>query len=114
MTREVDLIEEVARIHGLDKLPTTLPSRSSAVGRLTPGQRLRRRLEDVLRDRGLYETVSYSLVAPGTLSRLRLEDAAELRAHQSAERGAERDPPDAAPGPAGRRAPTTPRTAATR
>ncbi len=74
--REVDLIEEVARIHGLDKLPTTLPSRSSAVGRLTPGQRLRRRLEDVLRDRGLYETVSYSLVAPGTLARLRLEDAA--------------------------------------
>ncbi len=77
--READLIEEVARIHGLDKLPTTLPSRRDAVGRLTDAQRLRRRLEDVLRDRGLYETVSYSFIAPEALSRLRLDDVPALR-----------------------------------
>jgi phenylalanyl-tRNA synthetase beta chain len=70
--READLIEEVARVHGLDKLPTTLPARRAAVGRLTPSQRLRRRVEDLLRDRGLYECISYAFVAPRALEALRL------------------------------------------
>ncbi|TMK64767.1 MAG: phenylalanine--tRNA ligase subunit beta [Actinobacteria bacterium] len=74
--REVDLIEEVGRVYGLDRLPATLPARRRAVGRLTPAQRLRRRLEDALRDRGLVEAVSYSFVAPGTLARLRLPEEA--------------------------------------
>jgi phenylalanyl-tRNA synthetase beta chain len=77
--READLIEEVARIHGLDKLPTTLPARSDAIGRLTPSQRLRRRLEDLLRDRGLLEAVSYSFTSPEALRRLRLAEAEVLR-----------------------------------
>jgi phenylalanyl-tRNA synthetase beta chain len=77
--REVDLIEEVARIHGLDKLPTTLPAREHAVGRLTPKQRLRRRLEDALRDRGLHEAVSYSFTSPAVLATLRLGDEGLLR-----------------------------------
>ncbi|HEX2126816.1 MAG TPA: phenylalanine--tRNA ligase subunit beta, partial [Thermoleophilaceae bacterium] len=77
--READLIEEVARIHGLDKLPTTLPARRLAVGRLTYSQRLRRRLEDLMRDRGLDECISYSFTSPRTLERLRLGDAPVLR-----------------------------------
>jgi phenylalanyl-tRNA synthetase beta chain len=77
--READLIEEVARIHGLDRLPTTLPARRHAVGRLTPDQRLRRRLEDALRDRGLDECVSYSFTAPEKIERLRLADVPLLR-----------------------------------
>jgi phenylalanyl-tRNA synthetase beta chain len=76
--READLIEEVARIHGLDKLPTTLPARRGAIGRLTPSQRLRRRLEDLLRDRGLDECISYSFTSPGALERLRLADVPVL------------------------------------
>jgi phenylalanyl-tRNA synthetase beta chain len=77
--READLIEEVARIHGLDKLPTTLPARRRAVGRLSPDQRLRRRLEDALRDRGLDECISYSFTAPEKLERLRIGDVPVLR-----------------------------------
>ena len=76
--READLIEEVARVYGLDKLPTTLPARERAVGRLTHGQRLRRRLEDALRDRGLDEIVAWSFTAPETLARLRLGDEPAL------------------------------------
>ncbi len=77
--READLIEEVARIHGLDKLPTTLPAREGAVGRLTHGQRLRRRIEDLLRDRGLHECIAYSFTSPEALRRLRLPDEPVLR-----------------------------------
>ena len=77
--READLIEEVARIHGLDKLPTTLPAREQAVGRLTGSQPLRRRLEDLLRDRGLLEAISYSFTSPEALGRLRLTDIEPLR-----------------------------------
>jgi phenylalanyl-tRNA synthetase beta chain len=77
--READLVEEVARIHGLDKLPITLPARRHAVGRLSTAQRVRRRLEDALRDRGVSEAVAYSFTAPETLERLRLEDVPLLR-----------------------------------
>jgi phenylalanyl-tRNA synthetase beta chain len=77
--READLIEEVARIHGLDKLPTTLPARGEAIGRLSGSQPLRRRLEDLLRARGLLETISYSFTSPETLARLRITDMEPLR-----------------------------------
>jgi phenylalanyl-tRNA synthetase beta chain len=77
--READLIEEVARIHGLDKLPITLPARRRAVGRLTSEQRLRRRVEDALRDRGVSEVVAYSFTSPEALEKLRLADVPVLR-----------------------------------
>ncbi|HYI79690.1 MAG TPA: phenylalanine--tRNA ligase subunit beta [Thermoleophilaceae bacterium] len=70
--READLVEEIARIYGLDKLPTTLPARERAIGRLTHPQQLRRRLEDALRDRGMDEIVGWSFTAPATLEKLRL------------------------------------------
>jgi phenylalanyl-tRNA synthetase beta chain len=77
--READLVEEVARIHGLDKLPITLPARRRAIGRLSAPQRVRRRVEDALRDRGLSEVVAYSFTAPETLEKLRLADVPLLR-----------------------------------
>ena len=72
VTREADLIEEVARIWGLDKLPATLPSRRGATGRLEPEQRARRRLEDELAGVGLSEAVGWSFAAPDLIDRLRL------------------------------------------
>jgi len=73
VTREADLIEEVARLHGVnDQLPATLPSRRGAVGVLSVAQRLRRRAEDALAGRGLLEIVGWSFEAPSLDDRLRL------------------------------------------
>jgi phenylalanyl-tRNA synthetase beta chain len=75
VTREVDLIEEVGRIHGYAKnLPATLPATSSQAGRLTREQRLRRRAEDTMRDLGFDAVVDLSLTDPGVPSRLRIPD----------------------------------------
>jgi phenylalanyl-tRNA synthetase beta chain len=73
VTREADLVEEVGRIWGLDKLPVTLPSRRGVSGRLEPAQRLRRRAEDALASRGLYEILGWSFTPPGVPERLGLE-----------------------------------------
>jgi phenylalanyl-tRNA synthetase beta chain len=73
VTREADLIEEVARLHGVnDQLPATLPSRRGAIGVLTAAQRLRRRAEDALAGRGLREIVGWSFQSPDLDDRLRL------------------------------------------
>ncbi len=72
VTRPVDLIEEVARIDGLDRLPATLPPRNGATGRLTHAQGLTRRLEDALAARGLSEIAGWSFTDPAILDRLRL------------------------------------------
>jgi phenylalanyl-tRNA synthetase beta chain len=81
VTREVDLIEEVGRIHGYAKnLAGTLPSTSGQGGRLTREQRLRRRAEDAMRDLGFDAIVSLSLTDPGTPGRLRIPDD-DVRAH---------------------------------
>ncbi len=74
VTREVDLIEEVARVHGLDEhLPSTLPGSAAAgAGGLSRPQRLRRRAEDAMRDLGFDEVVGWSFTDPGEAGRLRI------------------------------------------
>jgi phenylalanyl-tRNA synthetase beta chain len=79
VTREIDLIEEVARIDGLERLPATLPARRGAAGKLTHAQRVRRAAEDALVGRGLYEVVGWSFTDPELLDRLLLPSEHELR-----------------------------------
>ncbi|MDX6660125.1 MAG: phenylalanyl-tRNA synthetase beta chain, partial [Solirubrobacteraceae bacterium] len=72
VTREADLIEEVARIDGVDRLPATLPARQDAGGSLTAEQRARRRVEDALTGHGLLEVMGWSFQSPAMADRLRL------------------------------------------
>jgi phenylalanyl-tRNA synthetase beta chain len=66
VTREVDLVEEVARFR-LSEIPFTLPRRDAMFGRLTPEQRLRRQVEDVLVGAGYAEAYTPTFVADGDL-----------------------------------------------
>jgi phenylalanyl-tRNA synthetase beta chain len=79
VTREADVIEEVARLYGLEHLPATLPARRAAVGRLPRPQKLRRRVQDVLADRGLNEIAGWSMVSPDVAARLRIPGEPALR-----------------------------------
>ncbi|HSI79452.1 MAG TPA: phenylalanine--tRNA ligase subunit beta [Solirubrobacterales bacterium] len=74
VTREADLVEEVGRLHGFDRLPRTLPEHADRVGGLSREQALRRRAEDAMRDLGACEIVSWSLAAPDLPDRLRLPE----------------------------------------
>ena len=81
VAREVDLIEEVARLHGLDRLPRTLPDGGGRRGGLAREQRLRRRVEDAMCDLGFDQVMSWGLVAPQLFDDLRLPpDDARRRA----------------------------------
>lgn len=60
VTREIDVVEEVARAI-LERVPHTMPLRRHVQGRLTKEQRLRRLVEDVLVGIGLSEAYTWSL-----------------------------------------------------
>ena len=89
--READLIEEVARIHGLDNFPATpagAPARRRAGSRTSSASR--RRLEDALRDRGLTETISWSFTRPRDHGGAAARRRAAAAPGQPAQRGPER------------------------
>ncbi|MBD2344808.1 phenylalanine--tRNA ligase subunit beta [Anabaena subtropica] len=64
LEREIDLIEEVARLYGYDNFCDTLPDKSEA-GYLPVEQELARKLRAAMRAEGLTELIQYSLVKPG-------------------------------------------------
>jgi phenylalanyl-tRNA synthetase beta chain len=64
VARDVDLVEEVGRHHGLDRIPTTLPAARSVEG-LRPHQVRERALRDLLVGCGLSEVISYAFVSAG-------------------------------------------------
>ncbi|MCX7593879.1 MAG: phenylalanine--tRNA ligase subunit beta [Fischerella sp.] len=64
LEREIDLIEEIARLYGYDNFCDTLPEKS-AVGYLPFDVEMLRKLRAAFRAEGLTELMHYSLVKPG-------------------------------------------------
>jgi phenylalanyl-tRNA synthetase beta chain len=69
LEREIDLIEEVARRVGFDRIGRTLPNTHGQVGMLTVRQQERRLVADALVGVGLSEAITLSLVSPADLER---------------------------------------------
>jgi phenylalanyl-tRNA synthetase beta chain len=65
LEREIDLIEEIARLYGYNNFCDTLPDKSEA-GYLPLDQELIRKLRASFRAEGLTELIHYSLVKPQT------------------------------------------------
>ncbi|QFZ91400.2 phenylalanine--tRNA ligase subunit beta [Synechococcus elongatus] len=66
LEREIDLIEEVARLYGYDNFGETLPNLGDTEGALSVDENLRRQIRAVCRGAGLTELQHYSLVKPGS------------------------------------------------
>jgi phenylalanyl-tRNA synthetase beta chain len=75
LTREEDLIEEVARIWGYDKIPSAVPSIKVSEGS-APEIRFLRKLRLQAAAAGLSEAVNYAFVAPKQLEKARVPTAA--------------------------------------
>lgn len=71
LTVPVDLVEEVARLHGYDAIPSVVPRSPVGLG-LTVEQRRRRRVAQALADAGWVETLSYPFVGTAQLDALAL------------------------------------------
>ncbi len=69
---DVDLIEEVARLKGYDRVPTTLPEGVITTGRPSKEQRLLSKIDSILISCGLQEVITFSFMNPRFFDQLKL------------------------------------------
>ena len=72
LEREIDLVEEVVRMHGFEQVPVTLPRAAVLSDLPSDALRLTVRLKDLLVSQGLSEVINYSFVAPSSCDRILL------------------------------------------
>ncbi len=64
LEREVDLIEEVARLKGYNEFPYTMPLVPMSAAFEDPARRLRKDISSIMVSLGFYEAINYSFVNP--------------------------------------------------
>lgn len=77
-TEEIDIVEEIARHHGYDRLGKSVP-KSAVHGHLSVVQQRRRELRRVLVGLGLDEVMPMPFLAPGEMAAVGLEESRVLR-----------------------------------
>jgi phenylalanyl-tRNA synthetase beta chain len=82
--QEDDLVEEIIRIWGYDKIPLTLAGGGEIIPvKRPPGLRVARAMSRMLNAAGLYECVTWGFVDPDRLKRMGWSDAGALIALQN-------------------------------
>lgn len=71
VTREIDLIEEIARINGYDKIAPTLPSKSQTPV-ITLEERVLKRVHELMLSAGLNEIQTSSLIGKSLLDKFKI------------------------------------------
>ncbi len=72
VVKEIDLVEEIARIYGYDRIPSTIPG-GTLYGEFSPKQRIENRVKRLLVAKGLVEIATYSFVSPSTVKKIKRE-----------------------------------------
>jgi phenylalanyl-tRNA synthetase beta chain len=79
ITREIDLIEEIARMHGFDRIPETLPAVAVSSGTGDLRSAVVARFREVMTGAGYQEVINYSFVSPQAVDQLGLPADDERR-----------------------------------
>ncbi|MGN0655466.1 MAG: phenylalanine--tRNA ligase subunit beta [Ruminiclostridium sp.] len=73
MERPCDIAEEVARIYGYNKIPSTIPKLSSRSVTTKP-QKFADKLTDIMVSQGCLETMTFSFISPKSYDKIRLPE----------------------------------------
>ncbi|MBQ6820035.1 MAG: phenylalanine--tRNA ligase subunit beta [Clostridium sp.] len=74
-----DIAEEVARIYGYDKIPTTIYSASTGREPKYKNEVLRDLIVDTMVSSGLNQSISYSFISPKVFDKINIAEDSELR-----------------------------------
>lgn len=72
--REIDLVEEVARMKGFDAIPATMPIARVVSDLPTLHQRMERSIRDILVNHGMNEIINFSFISPDAADKLLLPE----------------------------------------
>ncbi|AWZ49134.1 phenylalanine--tRNA ligase subunit beta [Hathewaya limosa] len=79
MNIKEDVAEEVARIYGYNKIPTTIPHCETLKGGKSEKQLLEEKVVDTLISCGLNQSISYSFISPKVFDKLLIAEDSSLR-----------------------------------
>lgn len=74
LENEADFAEEVARIYGYDRIPSTMATTDIVAGAKTNAQNIEDMTKDTLTAMGLNEILTYSFVSPKGLDKIRISE----------------------------------------